>query len=101
MSKDVVWCNLVKNQYKNADSQPDWVAPPNPKSPEGKKWSIGVKIGNTWYNQAGWNELGEDGSITGITVKMTPPSANEDKPEGKNIGFEKKPKYDNNDEYKF
>ena len=54
MSEDVVWCNLVRNQNKNAENQPDWVAPPNLKAPEGKKWTIGVKIGDVWHNQAGW-----------------------------------------------
>ena len=57
MSEDTVWCNLVRNQNKNAETQPDWVAPPTLKEPEGKKWTIGVKIGDDWHNQAGWNEL--------------------------------------------
>jgi len=29
MSEDTVWCNLVRNENKNAENQPDWVAPPN------------------------------------------------------------------------
>ena len=40
MSEDVVWCNLVRNQNKNADNQPDWVAPPNRKAPEGNFFTI-------------------------------------------------------------
>ena len=101
MSEDVVWCNLVKNQNKNADNQPDWVAPPNAKSPEGNNWTIGVKIGDVWYNQAGWNELNEEGNVVGITVKITPPSAKEDKPAAINKGFQSKPNYDNKPKYKY
>ena len=55
MSEDVVWCNLVRNQNKNAENQPDWVAPPNLKAPEGKKWTIGVKIGDS-LAQSSWME---------------------------------------------
>ena len=102
MSEDVVWCNLVRNENKNAQNQPDWVAPPNPKSPKDKKWTIGVKIGEVWYSQAGWNELDEQGNITGITIKITPPSAKEDKPVApSNKGFESKHTYDNKQSYKF
>jgi len=102
MSEDVVWCNLVRNQNKNAENQPDWVAPPNLKAPEGKKWTIGVKIGDVWHNQAGWNELDEQGNITGITIKMTPPSSNEDKPAApQNKGFQSKSSYGNKQSYKF
>ena len=39
MSKDVVWCNLVRNHNKSEPKQPDWVAPPNLDAPEGKKWT--------------------------------------------------------------
>jgi len=102
MSEDVVWCNLVRNQNKNAENQPDWVAPPNLKAPEGKNWTIGVKIGDVWYNQAGWEEKDEQGNVVGITIKMTPPTANEDKPAApSNKGFQKKPNYDNKQSYKF
>tara|TARA_R100001224_G_scaffold37565_1_gene21394 strand:- start:191 stop:508 length:318 start_codon:yes stop_codon:yes gene_type:complete len=105
MSEDTVWCNLVRNENKNAENQPDWVAPPNLKAPEGKKWTIGVKIGDVWHNQAGWNELDEQGNITGITIKMTPPTANEDKPATANPygkkGFQSKSSYGNKQSYKF
>jgi hypothetical protein len=102
MSEDVVWCNLVRNQNKNAENQPDWVAPPNLKAPEGKNWTIGVKIGDVWYNQAGWEEKDEQGNVVGITIKMTPPTANEDKSAApSNKGFQKKPNYDNKQSYKF
>ena len=66
MSEDTVWCNLVRNENKNAENQPDWVGPPNLKSPEGKNWTIGVKIGDVWHNQAGWNELDEQGVLVMI-----------------------------------
>ena len=70
MSEDVVWCNLVRNQNKNAENQPDWVAPPNLKAPEGKKWTIGVKIGAVWHNQAGWDDKDEQGNV--IINKLSP-----------------------------
>ena len=49
MSEDVVWINVIPNPNKTADNQPDWVAPANPNAPEGKKWTIGVKIGDSWH----------------------------------------------------
>ena len=102
MSEDVVWCNLVRNKNKNAENQPHWVAPPNLKAPEGKKWTIGVKIGDVWYNQAGWSERDEEGNLIGITVKMTPPSSSDDKPTTpQNKGFQSKPSYGNKQSYKF
>jgi uncharacterized protein (DUF736 family) len=55
MSEEIIWVNLVPNENKSADNHPDWVAPPNPNAPEGKKWTIGTKIGETWHNPAGWN----------------------------------------------
>ena len=55
MSDEVIWINVIPNPNKTADNQPDWVAPANPNAPEGKKWTIGVKIGDSWHNQAGWN----------------------------------------------
>ena len=103
MSEDTVWCNLVRNENKNAENQPDWVAPPNLKAPEGKKWTIGVKIGDVWHNQAGWNDLDEQGNIVGITIKMTPPSSNDDKPAAATTtkGFQSKSSYGNKPSYKF
>jgi len=50
--EEVIWVNLVPNENKSADNHPDWVAPPNPNAPEGKKWTIGTKIGETWHNPA-------------------------------------------------
>jgi len=102
MSENTVWCNLVRNENKNAENQPDWVAPPNTNAPEGKKWTIGVKIGDVWHNQAGWNELDEQGNIIGITIKMTPPSSSDDKPPApQNKGFQNKPTYASKQSYKF
>ena len=59
---DDIYIKLVRNEKKNAAEQPDWVGPPNEESPPDKDWRIGVKIGDTWHNQAGWD--GEDGMIT-------------------------------------
>ena len=42
--EEVIWVNLVPNENKSADNHPDWVAPPNPNAPEGKKWTIGTKL---------------------------------------------------------
>ncbi len=75
MSDEVIWINVIPNPNKTADNQPDWVAPPNPNAPEGKKWTIGTKIGETWWNQAGWNTKSDNGELTGgITFKLTPNS---------------------------
>ena len=50
---DKIYIKLTHNQDKQAgDNRPSFVAPINPKSPEGKTWRIGVKIGENWYNQA-------------------------------------------------
>ena len=103
MSEDVVWCNLVKNENKNDAKQPDWVAPPNENAPEGKKWTKGVKMSDgAWWNQAGWNQLDEEGNLIGINVKISPPNLNNDKPSApQNKGFQSKPNYGNKPQYKF
>ena len=99
---DDIYIKLVRNNKKNAPEQPDWVGPPNEESPPDKDWRIGVKIGDVWHNQAGWNELDEQGNITGITIKMTPPSSGDDKPSApQNKGFQSKPSYGNKQSYKF
>ena len=59
---DDIYIKLVRNNKKNAPEQPDWVGPPNQESPPDKDWRIGVKVGDTWYNQAGWDT--EDGLIS-------------------------------------
>ena len=102
MSEDVVWCNLVRNHNKNEDKQPDWVAPPNENVPEGKKWTKGVKMADgSWWNQCAWNEQDGEGNVIGITVKISPPTSNTDKPATANKGFQSKPNYGNKQPYKF
>ena len=103
MSEDAVWCNLVRNENKNDAKQPDWVAPPNENAPEGKKWTKGVKMSDgAWWNQAGWNQLDEEGNLIGINVKISPPNLNNDKPSApSNNGFQSKPSYGNKQSYKF
>ena len=64
----------MPNPKKQAgDNQPAFVAPKNPKYPD-KNWTIGTKIGETWYNQAAFEsadmETGEPNG--GITVILTP-----------------------------
>ena len=76
--EEAIWVNVVPNDKKTEEKHPDWVAPRNPKSPEGKNWTIGVKVGGSWMSQAGWNTKDESGQPTGgITIKLTPntPSA--------------------------
>ena len=71
---DKIYIKLSHNPDKQqGDNRPSFVAPINPKSPEGKTWRIGVKIGDTWYNQAGFDDLDEQGNPTGIiNVVLTP-----------------------------
>ena len=71
---DKIYINLMPNPKKQAgDNQPAFVAPKNPKYPD-KNWTIGTKIGETWYNQAAFEsadmETGEPNG--GITVILTP-----------------------------
>ena len=102
MSEDVVWCNLVRNHNKNEAKQPDWVAPPNENAPEGKKWTKGVKMADgSWWNQCAWDEQDGEGNVVGITVKISPPTSNTDKPATANKGFQSKPNYGNKPQYKF
>ena len=49
---DNIYIKLIPNEERAAANHPSWVAPINPKSPEGKKWKLGVKIGDTWYDPA-------------------------------------------------
>ena len=71
---DKIYIKLSHNPDKQqGDNRPIFVAPINPKSPEGKTWRIGVKIGDTWYNQAGFEDEDEQGNPTGIiNVQLTP-----------------------------
>ena len=64
---DKIYIKLTHNQDKQqGDNRPIFVAPVNPKSPEGNTWILNVKIGETWYNQAGFDDLDEQGNPTGI-----------------------------------
>ena len=102
MSEDIVWCNLVRNHNKNEAKQPDWVAPPNESAPEGKKWTKGVKMSDgSWWNQCAWDEQDGEGNVVGITVKISPPTSNNDKSATPNKGFQSKPNYGNKQSYKF
>ena len=75
MNDEAIWVNVIPNEKKTEDKHPDWVAPKNPKSPEGKNWTIGVKVNGAWYSQAGWNTKDDSGQPTGgITIKLTPNS---------------------------
>jgi len=90
MSDEVIWINVIPNPNKTADNQPDWVAPANPNAPEGKKWTIGVKIGDSWHSQAGWNTKSDNGELTGgITFKLTPNSSSGVPQSTGNKGFSK------------
>ena len=88
---DKIYIKLVHNPDKQqGDNRPVFVAPVNPKSPPGKTWRLGVKVGDDWYNQAGFEDLDEQGNATGIiNVVLTPsnsgPSAA--KPSGQQQSF--------------
>ena len=71
---DKIYIKLMPNQDKQpGDNRPSFVAPINPKSPPGKTWRIGAKIGNTWYNQAASDDTQEDGTPTGgLNIVLTP-----------------------------
>ena len=75
---DKIYIKLMPNQDKQpGDNRPSFVAPINPKSPQGKTWRIGAKIGNTWYNQAAFDDTQEDGTPTGgLNVVLTPSDSN-------------------------
>ena len=53
--EEAIWVNVIPNDKKTEEKHPDWVAPRNPKSPEGKNWTIGVKVGGSWYSPS-WME---------------------------------------------
>lgn len=75
---DKIYIKLMPNHDKQpGDNRPSFVAPINPKSPAGKTWRIGAKIGNTWYNQAAFDDTQEDGTPTGgLNVVLTPSDSN-------------------------
>ena len=68
---DNIYIKLIPNEERAAANHPSWVAPINPKSPEGKKWKLGVKIGDTWYDPAGFDTTDENDQPTGgLTVRL-------------------------------
>ena len=75
---DKIYIKLMPNHDKQpGDNRPSFVAPINPKSPQGKTWRIGAKIGNTWYNQAAFDDTQEDGTPAGgLNVVLTPSDSN-------------------------
>jgi|TARA_R110000744_G_scaffold213288_1_gene332203 hypothetical protein len=100
---DKIYVKLIPNKARTANNQPSWIAPINPKSPEGKTWRIGAKIGDAWYSQAAFDDVTEDGNLTGgINVVLTP---NDSKPSSsgggqdnfapQNKGFGNKTSYGN------
>ena len=88
---DKIYIKLTHNKDKQAgDNRPVFVAPINPKSPPGKTWRLGVKIGDEWYNQAGFDDLDEQGNPTGIiNVVLTPSNTGSGsaKPRGQQPSF--------------
>ena len=47
-----LYIKLVRNEKRESREQPMYVAPPNIEAQKnGKNWTIGAKIGDTWYNQ--------------------------------------------------
>ena len=55
----------------------------------------------SWWNQCAWDEQDGEGNVVGITVKISPPTSNTDKPATANKGFQSKPNYGNKQSYKF
>jgi len=87
-----LYINLVPNPtWTEGSNLPVMVGKSNPNAPEGKKWTIGVKIGEEWYNQAAFASKDE---IGGLTIILTP-SQSSAKPSGgyQQKAFDKKPSY--------
>ena len=109
---DKIYVNLMPNPKKQAgDNQPAFVGPKNEKYPE-KNWTIGVKIGESWYNQAAFEstdiQSGEPNG--GLTVILTPAEgAGKSAPQKggyqqKSFGnnnFQKKPNFGNKQNYRY
>lgn len=99
-----IYIKLQPNYDKQAgDNRPSWVAPVNPKSPEGKTWRLGAKIGDAWYNQCAFDDVDEQGNATGIINVVLTPSESKSAPAKPtaNKGFANKPAYANKQQYKF
>ena len=88
-----IYINLVPNpKYTDGSNLPTLVAPINPNSPEGKSWSIGVKMPDgTWWNQAAFPSKTDVGGLTIILE----PSNSAAKPAGgyQQKAFAAKPSY--------
>ena len=88
---DKIYIKLTHNTEKQqGDNRPSFVAPINPESPKGKTWRKNVKIGETWYNQAGFDDIDEQGNPTGIiNVVLTPSNTGSGsaKPRGQQPSF--------------
>jgi hypothetical protein len=89
-----VYINLVPNPtWTEGSNLPVYVGPKNPIAPEGKNWTVGVKMPDgSWYNQAAFASKDESG---GLTIVLTP-SGSTAKPTGgfQQKSFAAKPTYD-------
>jgi hypothetical protein len=89
-----VYINLVPNPtWTEGSNLPVYVGPKNPNAPEGKNWTVGVKMpDDSWYNQAAFASKDESG---GLTIVLTP-SGSTAKPTGgfQQKSFAAKPTYD-------
>ncbi len=62
----------MDEKISKGDNTPLFVAPKNPKSPEGKNWTIGTKIGENWYNQSGFGDTqDEETHDGGLEIRFT------------------------------
>jgi len=94
---DKIYINLMPNPKKQpGDNQPAFIGPKNDKYPD-KNWTIGVKVGDTWYNQAAFEgkdmETGEPNG--GFTVILTP-AEGASKPAGNTRGNYQQKSFGNN-----
>ena len=56
-----LYIKLVRNEKRESREQPMFVAPPNIEAQkQGKNWTKGTKIGDTWYNQCAFEEFDEE-----------------------------------------
>jgi len=94
---DKIYINLMPNPKKQpGDNQPAFIGPKNDKYPD-KNWTIGAKIGDTWYNQAAFEssdiQTGEPNG--GLTVILTP-AEGASKPAGNTRGNYQQKSFGNN-----
>lgn len=94
--KDKIYLNLVPNlNKKQGDNLPTFVAPNNPKAPEGKNWKINANIGGVWYDYAAFDGIDMEGNATGgytvvLSRKDNAKTANASQGSFKTGGFQKK-----------